>query len=541
MKKKVVIIGVDGATPDLLELWMKEDKLPHLQKIKQDGTYGSLESTIPPFSAPAWASIITGCNPGKHGIYGFESTSSLESHLITSSSRKVPALWNYLTSIGLNSIIVNVPNTYPPEKIDGVMITGLLTPSDESNFTYPKTVKDRLTKEDLGIFELEQLWVDDFPRSYMAKYAPERLLNQIIDQMISHVSVTINLMKESDWDLTMVVIRGTDTAQHFLYKRKDLLLSCYQKVDELIGTMVENFSDAVFFVVSDHGFEEIKTILYPDNVLYNAGLLVPKQDLSQNPTSIFDYLVFKIISSILRIIPPKTIKKIKFIKKILFSSSSKQKLIDFSKTKAFSTADGRGIRICRKGRFSEGIVDPDEYNRLCKEIQTLFEKLQHPDTKEHLVEKIYRCDEVYGEKAKDPPDLVIDVKKGVTAAEWIRTPNVLSRWKKTKKRILPVAFSDDSAGRSGDHAKYGVFFAHGNNIKSNVTIKNANVMDVLPTVFATLDLPVPNDVDGKVHDYIFVEKPSLETVDWDKYSPVKQTLSDSEKQKIKKLKDNLKI
>jgi len=538
---RVVIIGVDGATPDLLELWMKEGKLPHLQKIKQDGIYGSLKSTMPPFSAPAWTSIVTGCSPGKHGIYGFETTSSLESHLITSSSRKAPALWNYLTSIGLNSIIVNVPNTYPPEKINGVMITGLLTPSEESNFTYPKTIKDRLTKEDLGIFELEQLWIDDFPRSYMAKYAPEKLLDHIIDQMISHVNVTINLMKEKDWDLTMVVIRGTDTAQHFLYNRKELLLRCYQKVDELISTMIENFSDAVFFVVSDHGFEKIKAILYPDNVLYNAGLLVPKQNLSQNPTSLFSHLISKIIKTVLQVIPLKTIKKIKFIKKILFSSSSNQKLINFSKTKAFSIADGRGIRICQKGSFPEGIVAPDEYTSLCKEIQTLFENLRHQDTKEHLVEKIYRWNEIYGEKAKYPPDLIIDVKKGVTAAEWIRTSNVLSEWKKTKKQILPVAFRDDSAGRSGDHAKYGVFFAYGNNIKSNVSIKNANVMDVLPTVFTALGLPVPSSVDGKVHDYIFVEKTQFETVDWDKYSSVDQTLLDSEKQKIKNLRDKLKI
>jgi len=177
--QKVVLIGVDGATPDLIDKWVNEGKLPNFQKLRENGTWGKLKSTTPPFSAPAWTSIVTGCNPGKHGIYGFESTGTLEPHLINSRHRKVPAIWSFLTSIGMKSIVVNVPGTYPPEKINGAMITGLLTPSRDSNFTYPKDIKERLTKGDLGEYELEQFWLEDFSRSRMKKRAPEKLLNHI--------------------------------------------------------------------------------------------------------------------------------------------------------------------------------------------------------------------------------------------------------------------------------------------------------------------------------------------------------------------------
>ena len=103
---KVILIGIDGATPQLLHTWVDQGYLPTFKKIHEHGCRGELTSTIPPFSAPAWTSIVTGCNPGKHGIYGFESTGTLSPHLITSRSRKVPAIWNYFTDIGIPQIII---------------------------------------------------------------------------------------------------------------------------------------------------------------------------------------------------------------------------------------------------------------------------------------------------------------------------------------------------------------------------------------------------------------------------------------------------
>jgi predicted AlkP superfamily pyrophosphatase or phosphodiesterase len=143
-------------------------------------------------------------------------------------------------------------------------------------------------------------------------------------------------MNESDWDFTMIVFRGTDTAQHFLFDKKDLLLSCYQKVDEFIGKIMNRTPDALFFVVSDHGFEEIKKILYPDNVLYNSSFLTPSQDPYDSPVSQFYSLIYRAINWFLGILPAKFLRESKTIKKLLFSGSSKAKLIDFSKTKAFS-------------------------------------------------------------------------------------------------------------------------------------------------------------------------------------------------------------
>jgi predicted AlkP superfamily phosphohydrolase/phosphomutase len=535
--KKVILIGIDGATPELIEKWINEGFLQNFKKIMNGGSYGHLKSTIPPFSAPAWTSIVTGCNPGRHGIYGFESTGTLESHLISSRNRKSKAIWNYLSKIGKKCIIVNVPGTYPPEQISGVMITGLLTPSKDSNFTYPSDTKKRLNENDLGKYELEQLWLEDFSRSQMKKHAPEKLINQINEQMESRLNVSLNLMKEIDWSFTMIVFRGTDSAQHFFFDDKKLLLSCYQKVDSFIGEIIEKYKDALVFIVSDHGFEEIKKIFYPDNLLYNNNLLTPTYDPIESPISKFYALLNKIFFKILRILPKETIKKNKFIKNILFASASKSKLIDFKTTKAFSTADGRGIQISLKNKYEDGIVEEKEYGKICNEISKLLSEIKDPLDGSKIIKNVYRWNEIYGNNAINPPDLIFELNKGVTASEWIRTP---SEKMDNKRRNIPFVYRDDPANRTGDHSQYGIFFAYGENIKSKHRIDTISVQDILPTIFTTMGVSSPKDIDGQTKYEIFKNKVSTKDINWEKHIEKKALLTKLEIDKIKQLRKSLK-
>jgi predicted AlkP superfamily phosphohydrolase/phosphomutase len=147
---KTVLIGIDGATLDLALPWIKEGKLPAFAKIKNKGVHGKLRSTTPYYSAPAWVSMVTGVQPGKHGIYDFFRTDTPNKNIVNSRYRKAPAIWKMLSNKGKRSIIVNVPGSYPPEKINGVMITGLLTPSPDSNYTYPKELKKALVPGKIG-------------------------------------------------------------------------------------------------------------------------------------------------------------------------------------------------------------------------------------------------------------------------------------------------------------------------------------------------------------------------------------------------------
>ena len=257
---KTVLIGIDGATLDLVLPWIEKGELPSFAKIKNGGVHGKLRSTTPYYSAPAWVSMVTGVQPGKHGIYDFFRTDTCTKNIVNSRYRKAPAIWKMLTDEGKRSIVVNVPGSFPPEKINGAMITGLLTPSPDSDYTYPKELKKALVPGKIGSYVLEQVAVDDIPKNLTARYAPEKLAAQINDMTISHGEVTMNLMKMDDWDFTMVVFRGTDDAQHLLWNKKDLILSCYQQADEYIGKMMAEYPEANFILVSDHGFGKPKNI-----------------------------------------------------------------------------------------------------------------------------------------------------------------------------------------------------------------------------------------------------------------------------------------
>ncbi len=538
MSPKVVVIGVDGATPQLMKQWMDAGQLPTFQMLRSQGVWGKLRSTIPPFSAPAWSSIVTGCNPGKHGIYGFETLTDVNPHLISSRNRKVPAFWNYLTSINHTSIIVNVPGSYPPERIKGNMVTGLLTPSPDSRFTFPSSLKHRLNKQDLGEYPLESIWLEDFSRSRLAKTNPMKLVSILINQLESRAQVTTSLMRETEWDFTMVVFRATDTAQHFLFDQLEYVRMVYQKVDELIKQLIDSNPDATFFIVSDHGFERINKILHPDNVLFKAGYLKPTHIPTHRLSQLWWTIYTKVGRYLLKLIPANFIKHSQTIKKMLFSSAAKDNIFDFSETRAFSTAEGRGIQINQKKRYNEGIVDDNEYEPLRDDIIKLFHSLQDPETKKHFVHHVYRGADIYGSDAVDSLDLVLDLAPHYTASESLRFPEKNVRRSIKNKKLFPVLFDTDTSGRSGDHAQHGIFFGYGANIKSNIVIDGLSVFDVLPTVFASLGFSPPAFIDGKTKNQIFKTTPNLKDKEW-MSSKSNQLLTTAEKEKIKSLHKNL--
>ncbi|MCL5256546.1 MAG: alkaline phosphatase family protein, partial [Chloroflexi bacterium] len=74
-RPSVVLLGLDGADFGLVDRLIELGKLPNLQKLREEGASGVLQSTYPSFTAPAWTSFITGLWPGKHGIFNFQSLS----------------------------------------------------------------------------------------------------------------------------------------------------------------------------------------------------------------------------------------------------------------------------------------------------------------------------------------------------------------------------------------------------------------------------------------------------------------------------------
>ena len=533
--QKVVVIGLDGGTLDLMKPWIEKDELPTFKEIVKNGIYGKLKSTTPYYSAPAWVSISTGCNPGKHGIYDFFRTDSYKKKIINSRLRRVDAIWNILTKNDKKSIVVNVPGTYPPDKINGFMITGLLTPSYDSKFTHPENLKDRLIKDDIGKYELERVTVDDLPKNLTARYAPEKLAKQINEISTSHAHVTMKLMKECNWDFAMMVFRGTDDIQHLLWNRKDLILSCYKKADSYIGEMIKNNPDAQFIIVSDHGFGLAEKYVYINNALYNAGYIKTISDPSKSFYTIINMIFEKISRFIFHLIPIQKIVRTPIGRKLILSSISGSN-IDFSKTTGFYfSVCSRGIRITLKDKYKTGSVKKGDYEKIRKELIDFISNLRDPETKQKIVKKIYNFEEIYGKDAQnDPLDIIFDLKEEYSAQELLQPPkDVLNK----EKGKLTVFSKPGFYDWIGDHRPHGILFMYGNNIKKGEKI-DANVVDIVPTVLASMNIPIPNNIDGNVIKDAFIKEPSIKKVKVSEKQNLK--LSSSELKKIKKLRQFMK-
>lgn len=155
IKRKVAVFGLDGASFDLLQPWLDEGRLPNLARMLAEGVQGPLRSTIPPVSASAWASFATGTNPGQHGLIDFTYPSSggYEIQVSNGRTRAVPALWEIIGRAGGESGVVSMPMTYPPQPLNGFMLCSFLTPSAESQYTYPADLKEEISQK-VGSFPL---------------------------------------------------------------------------------------------------------------------------------------------------------------------------------------------------------------------------------------------------------------------------------------------------------------------------------------------------------------------------------------------------
>lgn len=452
-----ILIGIDGAEPKLIEKWV--DELPNLQKF----IYGKIKTTLPPSSAPAWTSIFTGVSPAKHGIYDFFYFDN-GIKIVSSKHRRMPAIWNLLSNIGKRSIIINVPVTYPPEKINGVIVSGLLTPLNK-NFVMPKE-----SKAFLNDYKMEHLIIDDLPIRIASYYEPEKVIKILNEWIESRTKAFLRLAKNFKWDFAAVVYRATDLVQHFLWNEKEHVFQIYKKIDEEIGKIMK--FKANYFISSDHGFYGIKKLIFLNNLLHKEGYLVAKKSLS-----------FSIGKKFLKFFKymPKNFTHLPFIKKILFSIASKEKSIDFSSSKAFCLSSSSRAIIVRQ--------------EVKKDVIRFLNEFSHNGKKPM---KAYDANKIYGKNCN--LSILIDLKKGYAINDLLNFEEIVEEPKEFHFK--------------GEHSKYGIFMAYGKNFKE--WDDKINVIDVMPTILHSMELPIPKHVDGKVID-LFKKEKKIRKVDWERY------------------------
>ena len=146
---RVLIIGLDGVPWELLRRWASAGHLPTLARLIRTGSAGPLASTMPPTSGPAWSSFMTGKNPGQTGIYDFlyRRPGSYVFPPVNAALRSGQSVWSLLGEQGKRVAVVNIPISYPVEPVNGVLISGWMTPYFAKDFTWPPELGDEIARE----------------------------------------------------------------------------------------------------------------------------------------------------------------------------------------------------------------------------------------------------------------------------------------------------------------------------------------------------------------------------------------------------------
>src|SRR6266568_5546452 len=262
MGTKVLIIGLDGATPELIDRWVEENKLPFLKRIMQRGVYGKLRSVYPPISPAAWTTFATGYNPGQHGVYDFRDYdnrrySCFADTIVDSNSFAGKSIWDLVGASGQKVGVVTVPVTYPAWRVNGFMISGYPTPDTGKSYTYPP--------------ELAQTIPSLVGDAAFFKSATHHVLLKEMNRLL-HLCTEVSIaeMNKDDYGLFIMVVGATDRAHHDWWKYidpehpaydpkdaavyGDLILEVYKTADACVGKFLEAINDdTTVIVMSDHG------------------------------------------------------------------------------------------------------------------------------------------------------------------------------------------------------------------------------------------------------------------------------------------------
>ncbi|MFW6121528.1 MAG: alkaline phosphatase family protein [Petrotogales bacterium] len=379
---KFAIIGLDCADPKLMfeEFW---DELPNIRKLAQNGSYGKLESTIPPITVPAWMSMVTGKDPGTLGFYGFRNRKDYSYDSITfANSKKVKyeTVWETLGKKGYKSIALGVPLTYPPKPINGYMVTSFLTPSTEFNYTYPKELKKEIEKW-VGNYMLD---VENFRTENK-----QRIIDEVYEMTDKRFEVAKHLVTEKEWDFFMMVEMGPDRMHHAFWAHHDpthfkhdpespfkkAIKDYYIYLDKKIGELVELLPDETTIMLnSDHGIQKMVGGIAINDWLIEKGYLV----LKEKPT-----------------------------KRTSIETLIDENKINWSKTKALALGGYNGkIMLNVRGREPLGLIRKDEYENVRDEIKKELETITDEHGKK-IGTKVYKPEEIYQEINNIPPDLIV--------------------------------------------------------------------------------------------------------------------------------------
>ncbi|MGH2735907.1 MAG: alkaline phosphatase family protein, partial [Actinomycetota bacterium] len=384
MAARLVVLGWDSATFDVADPLLEAGRLPVLRSLQERGWRAPLRSTWPAMTDCAWTCAFTGLNPGAHGIFGswYRAPGDYRCLYFSSRDRAAPALWEMTN--GVRHLVWNVPMSYPPSDVEGVMVAGYGAPPG-SNFCRPSDFQSRLA----GRGPLEDL-LDRAPHSTLREF-----LEDLLRGLAAQAETLPWAIDQADADCVVAVWPHIDRAQHFFWRFRgtehplgDAVDRVYEAMDRATGVIAEAFPEADVLVVSDHGAGPLKGDVNLGSWLVENGYA----GYGSSQRSSLAGMAWKL--------PPSLRKLGRRVAPGLARSTMAATLMgqlghfDWSQTRAFHGLHS-DVWLNLRGREQQGTVDPSEAPALLEELQQGLAAITDPSTGERVFAGVHSRDELY--------------------------------------------------------------------------------------------------------------------------------------------------
>jgi predicted AlkP superfamily phosphohydrolase/phosphomutase len=511
---RLLIIGLDGTDFDVLQPLLDRGALPNLARLIAGGSKGQLRSTFPPMSPPAWTTFMTGKNPGKHGVFDFtmRRQGAYDVEFTNARFRKATTVFRLMSDAGKRVCVLSIPMTFPPERLNGIQISGFDTPGVAGGLAEPSGMQPPELHAELsaklgGYIVSPELSGLESPDDYVKE------AYRTVDRKIATAEY---LYAKEPWDCFMVTLGETDALSHRLWQYHDRksplgdeasraypgespLDRIYTHIDAGLGRLLASVrEDTTIFVLSDHGHAgNSDRAIYLNRFLAGLGLL--RLDASPHRRAAAAALSLAKKLGTRNIVPSKYRQKAHRAGLAgRIESWLRFGRIDWKRTRAYSeeTPYYPAIWLNVEGREPQGTVKRgEEYDRVMEQIVSALREWKDPDTGRPVVLRTHRREDVFhGPYVDRVPDLIVEWAMDGNYSYLFRPSQPGDSQKPTVARI-PDA--ERRTVKSGDHRDYGMLIAHGDAVTPG-EMRGAEIQDMAPTFLHLLGLPVPSDMDGKV-------------------------------------------